>query len=335
VDPLRIGLLGASRIAGRAIVEPAGATDARLVVVAARNRQRAEAYATQHGIERVADSYQEVIDDPEVEAVYNPLANGLHGPWNLAAIAAGKHVLSEKPFAANVEEAREVHAAAQQAGVHVVEAFHYAYHPLLQRLHEVIASGELGGLHRAEAMTAIPAPPPNDPRWSLSLAGGALMDLGCYSLHALRKLAPYAGGEPTVVEARGEERGGAPGVDEWIDAELAYPSGATGTARCNMNAGAVEMTMRVIGSEGEASLNSFAVPQQDPRLVIRTSDGERTEDLGDRSSYVYQLEAFTALVRDGVPATTDSADAVRNMQLIDVCYQAAGFDPRPSSPRNP
>jgi predicted dehydrogenase len=329
VASLRIGVLGASRIAADGIIAPARLTGARLVAVAARDRTRAEAYGSQHGFERVLDTYQDVIDDPEVEAIYNPLANGLHGPWNLAAIAAGKHVLSEKPFASNFEEAQEVHAAAQDAGVHVVEGFHYAYHPLLRRLHEVIASGELGELESAQTMTAIPAPPSDDPRWSLSLAGGALMDLGCYSLHVLRKLAPYAGGEPTVIAARGGEREGAPGVDEWIDADLAYPSGATAAARCNMNADTVDMTMRVIGSAGEASLDSFAVPHFGPRLVIRTQNGERTEDLGDRPSYAYQLEAFTALVRDGVPAPTESADAVRNMQLIDACYQAAEFAPRP------
>jgi predicted dehydrogenase len=329
VDSLRIGVLGASRIAADGIIEPARLTGARLVVVAARDRTRAEAYASQHEFERVLDTYQDVIDDPEVEAIYNPLANGLHGPWNLAAIAAGKHVLSEKPFASNSEEAQEVHAAAQDAGVHVVEGFHYAYHPLLRRLHEVIAGGELGELQSAQTMTAIPAPPSDDPRWSLPLAGGALMDLGCYSLHALRKLAPYADGEPTVVSARGAEREGAPGVDEWIDADLAYPSGATAVARCNMNAGSVDMSMQVIGGAGEAFLGSFAVPHFGPRLVIRTQHGERTENLGDRPSYVYQLEAFTALVRNGVPAPTESADAVRNMHLIDACYQAAGFAPRP------
>jgi predicted dehydrogenase len=196
----------------------------------------------------------------------------------------------------------------------------------------VLASGELGAVQSVETTMAIPAPSADDPRWSLSLAGGALMDLGCYGLHALRKLAPYTGGEPTVVEARGGERDGAPGVDEWLDADLVFPSGATASARCNMNSRGVEMTMHVLGTRGEAALPSFAVPRRDPRLLIKIPDDERTENLGERPSYIYQLEAFTALVRTGAPVPTNSDDAVRNMQLIDACYRAAGFEPRPRTP---
>ena len=115
-EPLRVGILGAARIAELAIVKPAHATGTRLVVVAARDRQRAEAFAAEHGVERATDSYAEVLADPEVEVVYNPLPNAFHGPWNLAAVAAGKHVLSEKPFASTAEEATEVRAAAQTPG---------------------------------------------------------------------------------------------------------------------------------------------------------------------------------------------------------------------------
>jgi predicted dehydrogenase len=123
--PPRVGILGAARIAERAIVKPAHATGTRLVTVAARDRRRAEAYAAEHGIEKATDSYRAVVDDPDVEVVYNPLPNALHGPWNLAAVEAGKHVLSEKPFASTAEEAAEVRDAAQKAGVTVVEGFHY------------------------------------------------------------------------------------------------------------------------------------------------------------------------------------------------------------------
>src|SRR5256885_15028547 len=134
-EPLRIGVLGAARISERAIVPAAQETGTRLVAVAARDRDRAEAFAEAHGVERVLDSYADVIADPEVEAIYNPLANGLHAPWNLAAVQAGKHVLSEKPFASNAEEAVEVRDAAEAAGVVVLEGFHYLFHPVTQRLH--------------------------------------------------------------------------------------------------------------------------------------------------------------------------------------------------------
>lgn len=333
MEPLRIGVLGAARIAENAIVTPARETGTRLVAVAARDRSRAETFAATYGVERVLDSYPDVIADPEVEAVYNPLANGLHAPWNLAAIAAGKHVLSEKPFAADAEEAAEVRDAGARAGVMVVEGFHYLYHPVTRRLHELLATGELGDLERVETTMNIPAPEPEDPRWSLPLAGGALMDLGCYSLHAIRVLAPWGGGQPTFVEARGGERDGLPGIDEWVDADLTFPSGATGLARCNMDAGELEMTYRVVGTRGEATVANFVLPHLDDRLLVTTGDGDRVEHLGKRTSYTYQLEAFTTCVREGVPSPTDSNDAVATMTLIDQCYEAIGLGRRPRSPR--
>ncbi|WP_266392780.1 Gfo/Idh/MocA family protein [Streptomyces canus] len=328
-EPLRIGVLGAARISGSSLIGPARATGHRVVAVAARDRARAEAYAAEHGVERVAGSYAELIADPEVEVVYNPLANGLHGPWNLAALAAGKHVLSEKPSASNAEEAAEVREAAAKAGTVFMEAFHYLFHPVTRRLHEVLASGEIGELRHVEAMVAIQAPPDTDPRWSLPLAGGAVMDLGCYSLHALRMLAPWAGGAPRLVSARGGQRAGAPGVDEWLDADLAFPGGATGSARCHMAYDGLEMSCRIIGSRGEVLAPNFVLPHRDDRVVVRTGDGERTERLGTRSSYTYQLEAFADRVRGGAPLPLDADDAVTTMTLIDAAYRAAGFEPRP------
>ncbi|MGK5693159.1 Gfo/Idh/MocA family protein [Streptomyces sp. URMC 128] len=328
-EPLRIGVLGAARITERSLIDPARATGHRLVAVAARDRARAEAFAAEHGVERVAGSYAELVADPEVDVVYNPLANGLHGPWNLAALAAGKHVLSEKPSASNAREAAEVREAAGKAGTVFMEAFHYLFHPVTRRLHELLDSGELGELRHVEAMVAIAAPPDTDPRWSLPLAGGALMDLGCYSLHALRMLAPWAGGAPRLAGARGAERAGAPGVDEWLDADLEFPGGATGSARCHMAYEGLDMSIRITGSRGEATAPNFVLPQMDDRIVVRTPEGERTERLGTRSSYTYQLEAFAACVRDGAALPLGADDAVTTMELIDDCYRAAGFEPRP------
>ncbi|WP_405670259.1 Gfo/Idh/MocA family protein [Streptomyces sp. NBC_01530] len=329
--PLRIGVLGAARITERALIDPARTGGHRLVAVAARDRSRAEAFAAGHGVERVADSYAGLLADPEVEVVYNPLANGLHGPWNSAALAAGKHVLSEKPSASNAEEAAEVREAAAKAGTVFMEAFHYLFHPLTRRLHELLESGELGDLQRVETTVAIPAPTDTDPRWSLPLAGGAVMDLGCYSLHAQRMLAPWAGGAPRLARARGGERAGAPGVDEWLDADLEFPGGASGSARCHMAYDKLEMSCRIVGSRGEVHAPNFVLPQLDDRLVVRTAKGERTEHLGTRSSYTYQLEAFAARVREGVALPLDADDAVATMTLIDACYRVAGFEPRPRS----
>ena len=334
-EPLRIGILGAARIAERAIVKPAHATGTRLVIVSARDRRRAEAFAAEHGVERVAASYAEIVDDSEVEVIYNPLPNVLHGPWNLAAVEAGKHVLSEKPFASTAEEAAEVRAATQERGVTVVEGFHYLFHPVMRRLFALLDNGELGDLVRVEALVAMPAPDDRDPRWSFDLAGGALMDLGCYGLHAHRMLGRWAGGEPVLQGARAKERAGAPGVDEWLEADLRFPSGATGSVRCSMAHPRWEMTLRVEGTHGDAVIQDFVQPHKDDRMVVHTRSGTSTEHHGTRSSYIYQLEALITALRGGTPMPTGAEDAMATAQLIDLCYRAAGLPLRPRTTLTP
>ena len=164
--------------------------------MAARDPSRAAAFAEAHGIEKVHQSYLDVINDPDVEAVYNPLANSLHAPWNTAALAAGKHVFTEKPSASNAAEAEEVAAQVSGTDRQFLEGFHYLWHPLVARLHAILASGELGELWHVETVMDMPAPHAGDPRWSLELGGGALMDLGCYTLHAHRICLLYTSPSP-------------------------------------------------------------------------------------------------------------------------------------------
>lgn len=330
MEPLRIGVLGAARISELSIVGPAHATGARLVAVAARDRDRAESFAETHGVERVHTSYAGVIADPEVEAIYNPLANSLHGPWNKAAILAAKHVLTEKPFASNATEAARVRDLAKGRSLVLFEGFHYLYHPLMRRLMQLLADGDLGAVQRVESTMFMSEPPASDPRWSLALAGGALMDLGCYALHAQRVLGDFAGGEPQLIGAAGAERAGTPGVDAWADAHLEFPSGATGLARCSMTSDHWDMSLRVVGTAGEAFVPDLLYQKYDDRIIITSSAGERTEHCGDATSYTYQLQAFTSAVRDGATYRTDAEDAVATMSLVDRCYRAIGLNPRPS-----
>jgi predicted dehydrogenase len=326
-EPLRIGVLGAARISELSVVGPARATGARLVAVAARDRSRAEAFAARHGVERVVDSYADLVDDPEVEVVYNPLANALHAPWNLAAVRADKHVLTEKPSASNADEARDVRDAVASAGVAFMEGFHYPYHPLHARLHELARSGELGALREIEIHMVMPPPADDDPRWRLDLAGGGLMDVGCYGLHALRLLAALLGGTPQVVAARAGERD--PGVDAWLDAELELPGGVPATMRCGMHGAAFDFSYRLVGAGGQAYAPEFPRPHLDDTIEVTTSHGSRVEELGRRSSYTYQLEALAAHLRGGGPVSTDADDAVATMELVDATYRAAGLEPRP------
>ena len=323
---LRIGVLGASRIAESAIVRPAAELGHRLVSVAARDPARAKDFADKYGVERVAASYQDVVDDPEVDVVYNPLANSLHAPWNLAAIAAGKPVLSEKPFARDQVEARQVAQAADAAGVTVLEGFHYYFHPVVQRAFGLASDGSLGEITYVEVRMAMPAPDDTDPRWSLEMAGGALMDLGCYGLHIMRSLGrlgvPGIGGRPSITRAHAEQR--TPGVDAWCDIEVGFPDGATGLAANSMVAQDYHFTIRIVGTDGDVLVHDFIRPNSDDGLTINTAAGRTVERLGTRSSYSYQLAAFADHVQSGTPLPFGTADAVANMTLVDSAYRAAG-----------
>ena len=320
--PLRIGVLGAARIAPLALIKPAkDNADVVVAAVAARDGSRARAFAAKHGIARVHESYGALIADPDLDAVYNPLPNGLHGKWTRAAVAAGKHVLCEKPFSANAAEAREIADLAAKSDRVVMEAFHYRYHPLALRTEQIIASGELGKLERVEAALCFPLPKFSDIRYNYSLAGGAMMDAGCYAVHMART---FGGSTPEVVSAQAKLRD--PQVDRAMTAELRFAEGHTGRVRCSMwSSRLLEITAHVVGERGEVRLFNPVTPQFFHRLSIRSSDGKRVERFPRRPSYAYQLDAFAGAVLRGEPVKTTPADAVENMTVIDAIYRTAGL----------
>jgi predicted dehydrogenase len=326
VSGLRIGVLGASRIAELAIISPAATLGHRIVAVAARDRGRAETFAGTHGVERVVDSYAELVADPEVDVVYNPLANAFHTPWNLAAIQAGKAVLTEKPFSRNAAEAEVVRDAARSHGTVIVEGFHYLFHPIINRMFGLLDNGTLGALQHVEVVMKMPEPKPDDARWSLQLAGGCVMDLGCYGLHVTRQLARFAGGAPTIVAACAIER--SPGVDASFDIDLRFPTTASGSIITSMTADRYEMTLRLIGDKGEAFAHDYMLQYGDDRIEITTDTSATVEHLGTRSTYTYQLQAFADHLAHGTALPLDVDDAVTNMQYIDTAYTAAGMSPR-------
>ena len=326
MSALRIGVLGASRIAEVAIVSPSAALGHRLVAVAARDRDRAETFARSYGVERVVDSYAELVADPEVDVVYNPLANAFHAPWNLAAIQAGKAVLTEKPFARNATEAEQVGEAARTNGTVIMEGFHYLFHPIIQRMFSLLDDGTLGTLKHVEVVMKMSEPKPDDPRWSLQLAGGCLMDLGSYGLHVHRHLARFAGGAPAIVGARATER--STGVDESFDVDLTFPNEASGSVVSSMTADGHEMTLRLTGDKGEVFAHDYMLQYGDDRIEITTDTGTTVEHLGTRSTYTYQLQAFADHLQHGTPLPLDVDDAVTNMHYIDTAYTAAGMSPR-------
>ncbi|OBJ53521.1 oxidoreductase [Mycobacterium asiaticum] len=322
---IRIGILGAARIAPLALVNPAkGNAEVVVAAVAARDVSRAQSFATKHGIGRVHDSYDTLIADPDIDAVYNPLPNGMHGRWTRAALSAGKHVLCEKPFTANAAEARQIAATAAESGKVVMEAFHYRYHPLTLRIEEIIASGELGTLRRVEATMCFPLPKFSDIRYNYSLAGGATMDAGCHAVHMVRT---FGRATPEVVSAQAKLRD--PQVDRAMAAELRFAEGHTGRVRTSMwSRRLLDMSAKVIGDDGELRVLNPVVPQLFHRLTVKSSSGRRVERLSRRASYAYQLDAFAAAVLRGQPVKTSPEDAVENMTVIDAIYRAAGLPVR-------
>jgi predicted dehydrogenase len=325
---VQIGVLGAARIAPPALIKPAKANnDVVVAAVAARDVSRAQAFAAKHDIARVHDSYEALIADPGLDAVYNPLPNGLHGRWTRAALAAGKHVLCEKPFTANAAEAREIAELAAKSDRVVMEAFHYRYHPMALRIEEIIASGELGKLKRVEAALCFPLPKFSDIRYNYSLAGGATMDAGCYAVHMVRT---FGGSTPEVVSAQAKLRD--PQVDRAMTAEVQFADGHTGRIRCSMwSSRLLDISAHVVGDRGELRALNPVLPQMFHRLSVRSSSGKRVERFPRRASYAYQLDAFAAAVLRGEPVKTTPEDAIENMAVIDAIYRAAGMPLREPS----
>jgi len=325
---LRFGILGAARIAPMALVTPARRVpEAEIAAIAARDVAKARAFAAKHGVATVHDSYDALLADPTIDAVYNPLPNGLHCEWTIRALRAGKHVLCEKPIAANADEAARMADAACETGRTLVEAFHWRYHPLAARMQAILASGAIGAPRHYEAWFAIPLFMRGDIRWRLDLAGGALMDTGCYPISMVRHLAGPERGEPEVVSARALLR--APEVDRRAEAELRFADGRTAKIGCSMwSSTLLKVALRVTGERGEMHVINPLAPHLWHRLRVTSPDGTTTERVAGESTYTHQLRAFVDHVRNGTPVPTGPSDAVANMRVIDAIYRAAGMRPR-------
>jgi predicted dehydrogenase len=334
VDVLRIGVLGSARISGPALIEPARQVPAVTVAaVAAREQARAEAFAERHGIPVAYGSYDDLLADPDIDAVYNPLPNSLHGPWTLKAIGAGKHVLCEKPFASNAPEANRVADAAADTGLVVMEAMHYRYHPLIRRLRDIVR--ELGPVRHIQCWTSFVIKNERDIRYDYDLGGGALMDGGCYAIDCLRLLGP---GEPSVTAAladpyrpasgRGPDRAGA-AADRATAVRLAFPGGATAWFESAFTLdGEFRADVHVSCQDGHVWMQDFIRAHRGHLVAVADGTVAADELGGGDTTYVWQLRAFAAAVAGGEQVPTSAEHAVTTMRLIDDAYQAAGLLPR-------
>lgn len=323
-DVLRLGVLGAAKISKKALYAPAADMhDIEVVAIAARQRNRAEDHAVEHGIDTVHDGYEQLLADPLVDAVYNPLPINLHHRWTVAALEAGKHVLCEKPFASNALEARSMVETADRFGRTLVEAFHWRYHPLAERIRAVLTDGTIGEPEAIDAGFTAHIDARDDVRHSYELSGGALMDLGCYPIQWTR----FAGncldlGEPVVVSAAMTE--GRPKVDVITDVQLAFAGGVNASVTTAMDSTATfGAWLAVQGSQGSLHVQNPLAPHVQHDLVITTSAGEHHEQVAGRTTYHHQMEAFVAAVRDGREVPTGGHDAIATMDLIDASYRAA------------
>lgn len=325
---IRIGVLGTSRVAAAAVIRPAQSLDGvRVIAVGGREPERTRRYAARWKIPVALPDYSAVIHDDDVDLIYNPLPNSLHGQWTLKALAAGKDVLCEKPLAANAVEAAQLRDAASRSGRLLMEGFHYRYHPLAQRILELVKSGELGRPQHVIAKLCCFWFNRQDIRFRYELGGGSLIDTGCYPINLVRAI---IGEEPQVQAA--EVRLMRPQIDADAAAQLAFPGGATAEIECSLRAAPWRWRswLHVRCEHGSLSaLNPF-LPHVFCRLTVETSGARRAEKLPNvkRTTYSYQLEALVRALRTGTEVLTDATDAVGTMRVIDDIYRAAGLPVR-------
>ena len=327
---LRIGILGAGGISVRAMVEPALEVEgAKVVAIGARDPERAEAFAAKHSLAIWGD-YDTVINSPDVDLIYLALPPIVHADLAVRALQAGKHVLCEKPLSANEAGAQRIADAAAATGKRAFVGFHYKMHGFIKRLHEVLASGVLGQVQSVEFDFSIPhfVVKPGNIRLDGDLAGGAVMDVGCYAADLMRS----AWGEPKVTSAKAEIYDGDSRIDLQTDGVLQAPAGFPIKVRSSFigdDKGA--MSLQVVGSEARLEATSVIVPQWGATLTVTSPTGEvRVEASAQEgeNSYARQLEELVAVLAAGAPSTLEASNGVGTMRVVDEIYRAAGLQPR-------
>ncbi|HEY7023858.1 MAG TPA: Gfo/Idh/MocA family oxidoreductase [Candidatus Limnocylindrales bacterium] len=329
MEELRWGILSTADI-GRKKVVPAmkKAKRNRIVAVASREPDRAAEYATEIGIPTVHPSYEALLADPDVDAVYIPLPNHLHAEWAMTAARAKKHVLCEKPLAMNAADAARMVAVAEQEGVILAEAFMYRLHPSWQKVREIVASGGIGRLSAVQSWFGYYNDDPQNIRNIVEAGGGALYDVGCYCVNLSRMLFD---GEPHRVSGA-LVRDPALGVDILTSGMLEFDTGVA-TFTCSTRT-ETDQRVHIYGTSGRISIGiPFNIPPDRPTQIYVTSGGNppvapdtETIEFDTADPYTVQAEFFAAAVLDGTPMPFPASDAVGNMRVIDLLFETAGTD---------
>lgn len=315
-DTVRYGLISTARIGFTAHV-PGAKTSANseIIAVSSRDKSKAEAAAKEHGIPLSFGSYQEMIDSDEIDAVINTLPNSMHHEWTIKAAEAGKHVLCEKPLSATMAEAREMAAAAKSNNVVLVEAFTPRWNKQMRTVRKLIADGEIGDVTRIEAGLSFSLSNPDDIRLSKPLAGGSMMDAGCYAVYAARYT---MGVEPVSAMAFDRKRAGVE-VDTTFSGFLQFPGGGVAYVWSSVE-GPRESSYKAIGTEGSISIGHSAV-ETEPVTVVR---GDKVEvmEMTSPNRFQVQLDEFSECVLNGKAPEFPPEDGLRNMASLLALYES-------------
>lgn len=312
------GLLSTARI-NEAIIEGARESDqAHMLAVASRDAARAETYAREHGIERSYGSYEGLLEDPDVEAVYISLPNAMHVGWTLRALEAGKHVLCEKPFSRHPNEVEQAFDLAESTGLVLSEGFMWRHHPQTAKLVELVAGGAIGPLRVVRAafsfqLAAVHGA--DDTRFDPDLDGGSLMDVGCYCLSAIRLLA----GKPERLQ--GQQVVGPSGVDVCFAAALSFSDERLGHFDCGFvlpSRGELE----VVGEEASLFVDD-PFHARIPGIELRHQDGTERIVVERANSYRLELENVANAIRGEGPLLLGREDALGQARAIDALYRSA------------
>lgn len=311
------GVLGCAAFA-RSTAVPAmlRAEGVEVLGIASRTRAKAEAFAAEFGIPKIYGSYEELLADPEIEAIYNPLPNGLHPEWTIKVAEAGKHSLVEKPFAANAAEAEAVAKVVKARGVKVMEAFMWRFHPTHRRVRELIRQDAIGSVRFVRSAFTFTLQRGPNVRLTETLAGGGLMDVGCYCVSAARFLFDA---EPTQAYARAD-----------VDPEYKVDMLASGilefpTGRATFDCG-FELPFRcdyeVVGSKGRITVPNAFLPGPDAELILEANGKTEREAFPGLNQWQLEFEHLSRSIREGTPLDYDTDDAIKQQRVLDAIQRS-------------
>jgi len=324
-EKVRWGVLGAARIATTKVIPAMQQGECSTVVgIASRDLQKARAATASLGVPKAYGSYEEMLADPEIEAVYNPLPNHLHVRWSIRAAEAGKHVLCEKPVSMNAAECRELIAARDRTGVKIGDGFMVRSHPQWRRAAEILRSGEIGELRSVMMAFSYNNTDPKNIRNILDYGGGALMDIGCYCIQFSRLM---FGGLPRSVSAS-IGRDPVTGIDRLTSGLLDFGTGHA-VFVCATQMVPFQRT-QIIGTLGriEVEIPVNAPPDRPQRIRVDVGGdlagtGIRTETFPVCNQYTLQGDEFSRAIRENGEVPTPLEDALQNMQVIDAVVESA------------